>query len=371
MIVFQQDISQTNVLMAFNNNIVLFRSDSEEITVNATVIIGTQQITLFPQPDGYFYFNFLEYTSKLLNENNFFDAVNPDIDATDDETFTYLGNGYYNAEVQFIVNLADASIDSTTRDLTFIAGVTQLVDYKKDVFTTDMQLPLLPLVKQTNNTYYCKYWEGLPFDVSFLNLNEDIELTNTTNLLDYTFPTKGDITRLFFSDGRLDESINDVLPIAYGDNVIEYKDTFLIVNKVDACDGVYFKWFNQMNGYSYWKFDNYYKSDESIRTIGEIATDFNNLQKTFSQVTQLGKAVTPTLVVNSDILEQRDFDLLNTITKSPKVFMFVGERFARSSANDWVEVRVLNSSQTTRNFKDEPNSINLQVELPDFYTQKL
>lgn len=371
MITFSTEISEDNILNAFNNNVVRFSSDSTETVLNATVTIGVTPLTLYPLPNGSFYFNFKEYIIPFVNNNNFQDTINPDLDASDDTTFTYLGEGIYVADVTFQINFVDESTDSIDKQYTFLSSVVQLTDYKKQLIQTNVSFPLLPLFPNTNNTYYVKYWEGYPFDISIKNDNEDIIIDNLSNLLDYTFESKGVITRLFFCDGSIDESLTDLLPIALGRSTLQYLNKYIVIDKEDVCDGVYMKWFNPQGGYSYWKFPNIYRTSKTLKSIGEINTDFENIEETFSQVSQIGQTAGNRLVVDSDVLKDEEFSLLSTILTSPKVYYFVGQPFARASANDWVEVKVLTSNQITREYKGQQPQIRLEIELPDDFTQTI
>jgi hypothetical protein len=371
MITFSTEISEDNILNAFNNNVVRFSSDSEEIPITAVVTIGTQSVTLYPLPNGSFYFNFKEYIIPLVNNNNFKDTVNPELDAEDYTTFTYLGDGLLLANVTYLINFANEDTDTISKQYAFLPSVVQLEDFKKELIQKNVSFPLLTLYPETNNTYYVKYWEGYPFDITFKNDGSDIELINNSNLLDYTFETKGNITRLFFCDGRIDESINDLLPISLGRSTIEYLNKYIVIDKEDVCDGVYLKWFNPKGGYSYWKFPNIYQRTKSMKSFGELNNDFENVEDTFSQVMQIGQTATNRLVVDSDKLKQEEFNLLSTVLTSPKVYLFVGQPFAKASVNDWLECRVATSSQTTRNLKGQALSIRLDLELPDDYTQNL
>jgi hypothetical protein len=356
--------------MGYNNNVVEFTTDTDDKTIlNATITIGTLTAIIYPRPDGTFFFNFKEWLKPFLNSDNYLDLVNPEISGSNFDTLTYTGSGFVFLSVNFRITFTDTTNESTTKSLSFLAGVEQLDSYKRNETQTNTNITLLPLAPESNNTYYAKYWEGYPFDISFLQVSpENLEIENTTNLLDYTFNQKGQITRLFFSDGRTDESINDFLPISLGMNVLKWRNKFIRVQKEDVCKGKYFKWLNNYGGYSYWKFPDYYEENLSTSSIGELNKDFNNVPDTFSQVTQIGSTATPRLSVNSDILTSEEFNLLKTILTSPKVFLFVGEPFSRASANDWVEVKRLTNTHRLRNFKSQPNSVVVEFELPDLYT---
>jgi len=371
-IVFTQPIANDRINMAYNNNVIRFTSDEPLDILNADITLGGQSLTIYPNPTGDFYFNFKEYITTALNTFNFIDYVEPALNPADDTTFTYAFLGYTNIAFQITVNFTDDSSDTFSDNIPFLSAVQQIETYKKGVTQTADNIILLPLMLNTTNKYYAKYYEGYPFDVAFLQQEAvDLELTNNTNLLDYTFEQKGNITRLVFSDGRTDESINDLLPIALGVNEIAWLDNFLYIEKADVCSGVYLKWYNNYGGYSYWLFPNYAQRTQTMRSIGEINTDFENIEDTFSQTSQIGTTGGQRLVVNSDKLTEDEFNLLSTILTSPKVMMFTGEPFSQAEANDWMEVRIANTNQRTRNFKGQALEINIDLELPDLYTMTI
>lgn len=376
-VIFIKDISTTDNLMAFNNNVVTFYSNTtSKVVLNAVVTINTNDVVLYPSPTGNFYFNFKEYITSLINTNNFTDTVEPELSSLDDTTLTYVGVGDFTDVITFRIYFTDETSETATRNLNFINGVEQLTSYKKNESQTGSQIILSPLIPQTNNHYYVKYWEGFPFDVSFLDRDypdEDpnLELDNLTNLLSYPFLQKSTITRLFFCDGSTDETITDFLPMALGINEIQWLDKYLIVDKQDVCSGVYLKWLNQYGGWSYWNFGNIYRQNQTTRSKGEINTDFWNLSDTFSQTSEIGKDGGERITINSDNINENELSVLKSLLTSPKVYLFTGEPFSRASVNDWVEVKIIPSTYTTRNYKGQSPNLTFDIELPDLYTQSL
>jgi hypothetical protein len=367
MIIFTQNISENNNLMAYNNNVVRFFSDSSQTVLNCTITIGSLVALIYPLPNGRFYFNFKDYITAQINTNNFFDDTNPVLNTSDINTFVYEGKSFLNLNVQFTINFVNETNESTTKSLKWLVGVEQLETYKKNETQQGENIVLLPLVPKTANSYYAKYSDGFPFDVSFLSEN-DIELTNTNNLTSITFPRVAQHTRVFFCDGDATETIADLITIASGMNVLSFEDKFIRLESDQHCEGVYFKWLNNYGGYSYWLFPKFDQRTKSIRNVGEINTNFENVSDTFSQTSQLGNTATNRLLVSSDKLNEEQFNLLVTILTSPKVFLFTGERFSRASFNDWMEVRIATSNQLTRQYKGQSNEIILDVELPDDFT---
>jgi len=244
-IVFSQDISTTLTLMAFNNNVIRFSTNTTgKVVLNASIFIGSTEVIIYPNQSGNFYFNFKEYIAQLTTQTNFVDTVNPVLDSADDTTFVYIGNGMFQDTVTIQINFTDETTESVTRTLTFIAGVEQLDTYKRNQLQTGNDVILSPLMPSTSNHYYVKYWEGYPFDVTFFSKSIGlglITLENMTNIIDYSFQKVGNVNRIFFCDGNTDETISDLLPIGLGVNEIKWSDKYLIVDKQDVCNGLYLK----------------------------------------------------------------------------------------------------------------------------------
>lgn len=73
------------------------------------------------------------------------------------------------------------------------------------------------------NNYYCKYWTGYPFDILTHVENDeafDLKITNNTNLTEYEVSSDniGRFYRIVFSDGRTDNTIENVVPFVNGIN---------------------------------------------------------------------------------------------------------------------------------------------------------
>lgn len=382
-VVFQTDISQTANIMAFNNNVIRFTSDTSGVLpLKADVAIGSQVETIYPSPSGGFYFNFLEYFSALVVINGWRDMVSPSIDSTD-SSYTYIGESLYQVELSVSILLDNDTTESAERTIYLLAGVEQLRTYKRNERIAEGPAILLPLTTSANNKHFARYWEGYPFDLSFTEPQYDgvslgiIPLANTTNGLGYSFRLKAKHTRLFFCDGQTDAIIDDKLPLAEGGNFISWEASnsevyYLQLDKSSDCkQGPYFKFMNRYGGWSYWKFPPYEATALTLRNIGEIDTNGDNLADTFAPTAQIGLTASERLQVASGLLNDDEFNLLRDILTSPKIYLFTGAPFARASTSDWVEVRLATTRQTTKSAKNRPNEINLEVELPDYYTQTL
>jgi hypothetical protein len=359
---------QDKTVMAYNNQILKFGTNSSFSPVRAVISVGSFNATIYPQPNGQFYFNLIEIAKSLVNTNNFADNINPDL-----PPYEYNGsNVYFSGVLNISLVLANATFETLNRDITLLAGVQQLESYKKGEVFEGTYCILLPLFPKSNDRFYARYFEGYPFDVSFLDKTQnDIIIENETNLLNWSFDSAGIVTRIFFSDGRIDETIDDVLPISLGRNVLEWEGLRLIIDKVDSCDGVYLKWFNPLGGYSYWLFPKFSQRTLTTNNIGKLDNDFETLENTSSPQVSLGREGRERISLDSDLLTPEKFNLLKTIYTSPKVYLFTGEPYSQASSKDWIEVSIVNTQHRTRNWKGQPLNVTLEIELPEMNTQKI
>lgn len=366
MIIFNNTL--TGVIPAYNNNIIEFKSDSLIESLQAKITINNIEFIIYKLPSGWFRFNLKEVAKQLVNKFNFEDKVNPDLLLN----YTYQNlDGWFVGNVNFQITLIDATIETTNFSITFLASCLNLEDYKKTNPTNNETFLLLPFIKNTINKYYAKYWEGYPFDIAFFDsTGDDIYLKN--NGLIVNFGRESLVNRLFFSDGLTDTNINTYFPFSVGKNNIELRNInaslnqFLEIDYTQLCgdDAIYLKWFNAQGGYSYWLFNKYYQRALNFKSIGELENDFNNLQNTISPLVQIGRTSKDRVRVDSDLLNENEFNLLVGVLSSPKVYLYTGKALARASANDWIEVEVKSSSVNLREWKNQPKNIAFDFELP-------
>ena len=359
MITFQTDLP-TGILYSANNAVIRFTPS--EASVFATITAFGISAKIYPSPTGQYYFNFKTYFEKLTNNGNYFDDLNPNF-----PTYVYGSTYFINLEATITVTLSSSETEFTNINRLVIAGAKNLGD-------TEIELddfPLLPLFEKTDYKFYAKYWAGLPFDLPFVTLSNEFVLDNLTNATGIDISASNNVSRLLVSDGRTDVSLEDELPLVTGLNTLQFYDSKLFLDKVtDYCGGVYLKWFYK-GGFCYWNFPNFYQATRSHREIGEINTDFENLNESFGTTTQIGRTAFDSINVNSDTLLEEEFNLLATILESPKVFLFTGIPFTQNNENDWIEVNIRSGSQIVRNFKNQPKNITFTIEKPQRYTVKI
>jgi len=377
MIQFIQDIKEDKLRMAFNNDVIRFRLSQGVAAYCIVTMTEDVSVRLYPGPDGIFYFNFKPYIASIINTRNFEDNLQTQIQSTSANSFVYdfTDGVFLNLVVKIQAVRSDNTTDNGEYSLRWIAGVEQLREHS-ELSINDMLL-LTPLSKQTNNHAYLKYWQGYPFDFGLYNhIEEGVNILNKTNLLSQEFYTPGTITRLFFSDGRTDETIEDVLPLIEGVNQLEIdphsdKRFYLSVEKVAYRCGVYIKWLNKYGAYNYWLFENTAAIDRTTKQLGELYNDNENFENSFGRSIQIGKESQDVIKVITEALTEAESKIVEGIIDSPKIYLFTGQPFARNSYRDWIEVSLKTTSSRIKNYKQKLNNMAFDFELPQRYTQTL
>jgi hypothetical protein len=213
-LIFNKDLGTSALLYSFNNNVVRFKSNTAGVTqTKATILTNGNTYTIYPDPNGDFYFNFKGIKSVELNVGNFAETINPDLAVS--LVYNWTAKTILEETITFTVFLSNSTTETATRSVTWINGYANLIDFKQQFpkYVLDYNsflLKPLPLLK---------YWPGLPFDFAFYaNPASNFKLINNSASIDWTFTNANKVPRLFFSDGRLEISIEDYVPLNEGFN---------------------------------------------------------------------------------------------------------------------------------------------------------
>jgi hypothetical protein len=366
------------LLLAYVNNVVEFSSDNVLAKNKATISIGTSIKTLFPSPTGTFYLNFKDWITSIINVDNFTDTLQADIIGSG-YIYDWTNKAYLNEVITFTVFFSDDSFETAARSVKWLSAYLQLEDFKiKYPINASLLNPVVlsPRKLDTNQTSSVKYWDGYPFDITVYSANgSNLTILNQTNLLSYTFTDVDIINRIVISDGDTSTTIEGDFPLMEGINNLKLTssslDYFLLLEKInDSCEGHYVKWINELGGWSYWLFYNGNKNRKT-KDLGELYNDFNNLEDTISPTVQIGKTSNDIITVTSDIINEDEKTLLESIIDSPKIYLFTGQPYAKANYNDWLEVSLNTADFRIVNAKERLNKFNLIFELPQRNTRKL
>lgn len=387
MIVFYKDnpsvpvpLDTDRLWTAYNKTIVRFYSDTLESPdyCDITLTPGTNGITirLYPNPQGYFMFDFMPYITAIINSRQFVDDTFVSLIPGNYITYVRSLNSYYGRFMPFAIKKG-VSTDSATYLFQWLMGVMQVNDFT--VLDATKVYVLSPFKKDTANHYFLKYWAGYPFDIPMYNSNSSFYIKNETNLIEQEFPVVGTTCRFFLSDGRTDTTIDDVLGIVEGYNRLRLKvaeedsddDKFINILKVGATCGVYLKWHNVMGGYSYWLFEDVYSIDRSTKQIGELEHDYNNIEDTYTRTLQIGKESTDSIRIIAELLTEDERRIVEGIIDSPKIYLFTGQPYSQAELTDWMEVTLKTTNTKIKNPKQPLTNFTFDIELPKRYTQTL
>lgn len=368
MIIFTKDLLSLNP--AYNNSIIQFKSSTLTVPTKAEITTNGYTFPIVPL-NGVFTFNFKEIIKSLINKNRFEDSIIPDLTDINfiynDETISF----YLGITIRvFSGHLTDVA----NKGYLFMRGVEQLPDYHRLSKITANVRCLLPTKNYVD--YYCKYFEGYPFDFAIHGLNQytNIKLKNiTTNQVLETSTIAWGTGRYFLSDGANSATEMDELIQSSALNKIEFyaNDVFkfnLYIQKVESDCGVYIKWLNSKGAYSYWKFDNIYKSTITPRTIDDFTGRYDNLQNLTSTSHLIGKTANQTLQVTSKYTNE-DAIYLSDLTTAPAVWIYVhNEPFQQQQPYDFIGVKISDTAFIALDTKKSKNKINLTITLPALNT---
>lgn len=379
MIVFNPPIDNQKLRMAYNNDIMYLHSNSGLEPAYCTINALGLSVKLYPDPQGRFFFNFKPYVTALINTRNFEDNVVTDLDPSIPESFLYNSTQgtFLQRNVTFRIHFSDTSLESQNVLLSWLGAVEQVGS--RAYYRVGDLLVLSPLQTNSANGYYLKYWQGYPFDIPFYTSGNSLKVQNETNLVQQTFSFIGYGTRLFLSDGRTDETLESLLPLAEGHNSLRLMkgqvetdaDKFVTLQKVPYACGVYLKWLNSCGGYSYWLFEDTYTIDRSTKQIGELDYDLANVDAAYTRTLQIGKESRDSIKVLAELLTDDERTIVQGLLDSPKIYLFTGKPYSRANSNDWIEVALKTGNARLKNPKQPLTNFTFDLELPMRYTQTL
>lgn len=380
MIVFTPAADAGRLYMAYNNHVMRFYSDTGTEISHCDITDGAQlNLRLYPDPNNRFYINLKPYVSALINSRSFNDTTNAELNTATPEAFVYgFSNGtLLQLALTFTITFANSTTETATHNFTWLAGVEQVNDHH--TFSKSGLYVLSPFRRLSANSYYLRYWQGYPFDMPLYATTQQVTLYNETNLLSATFGLANACSRLYFSDGRTDESLEDILPLIDGYNKLRLiqgttpsgNDKNILLEKVPYKSGVYLKWLNKYGGYSYWLFEDTYSIDRSTKHLGEIGRDYDNLEDTGTRTWQMGKQSQDSIKIIAELLGEDQQRIVEGLLDSPKVYLFTGQPYSRSSLKDWTEVVLKTSGSRLKNAKQPLTNFSFDLELPERFTQTL
>lgn len=359
----------TGIYPAYNDSFIHFTT-SLTGTTEATIEIenvNTKPFLIYPNLNGCFIFNLKELVKSRFNKNGF-----------DDPYTTYPSEWGKSIEGSYLtqnINITDYGVGVTgttnSRSYEFFKSVKQIDEV---VYNNNCQI-----LNHSNNgvDYNLTYFEGYEFSFDLQRVNKDntVQIKNLNNelLSDVLVASRTDSFRLYIDKSSSNWSTSNYLPLSDNVNRLEIYEnntfkTNLNLKKVPAKCGVYIKWFNNDGGYSYWLFDEYYKTTTKAKKLKSVNTNsFNNVNDGLvAPSTLIGKEVSETIKVKSTI-DDKEAELLKSLIASPSVQMYTSQ--TPYVSGKWLNVEI-NDTYTISN-KRALNQAKFTIELPNKITARL
>lgn len=378
MIIFKQSLQQLIMQYSHNNSVFEFRSDNASAPASCVVNFFGKEFIFFPSPDGSFYINMKEFIRSIAGLNGYGDNQDIDIDS-DGYLYDMTENSLLEGVLTLLIKFEDSGVfdEGAIFELSFLKALIQLEDKKRRFpleYPKYAVIGLNPLHPYLNYTSYVKYFEGFPFDLtvytggssSFILNNDD-----TGQIMNFTDVYK--CSRVVISDGRTDTGLTETFILKEGINNISVRTpaggqfNYKVDKKVKCTSGVYLKWRNSNGSFSYWLFHRG-NTDRSVQGLGELNNDFNNIENTVSPFVNIGVNTSDSLQVVENVVSEEERTILESLIDSPAIFLFTGQPYDRNNYNDWMQIKMKNSSHRVANAKQKKTNFVFNFDLPNRQT---
>jgi len=372
-VTFSKEISVTELLNTYNNNVVEFTSDAipgGETISKATIDIGGLLPFEITPINDVFRWNFKETVSVLLN-NNFDDDVIADADIKAD---TSLISSFITT---YTITFSDDTTDVIVKTYVFVKSVEQIANVSTRLLTQQQILTPKELT----------FFKGFPFDIGHYSDGNVTIFNNKLEVNNVLTETATDTFRLFLLNKR-SQFRNRVIPdggiyeenicwlegfnyelLEEGFNTLDIQGTTsetLTINLKDICSGTYLKWFNRGGAWTYWLFNPIYKESTKTKTFDTFNVDFESIGDTFKTELITGKDSDLTRNLMYENLTEAERLQINSLFSSPRVEMYNGEQGEILST--WQAVGQIDGSFETLNTKRGLSNVKLKIRIND-YTQ--
>ncbi len=354
-ITFSKAISITELLNAFNNNVVEFTSDAipgGESIKKAVIDIAGLFAPEITSNNNILHYNFKEAARTLVRQDNFEDSILPTSDNMNDTSLIY------SWLVTYTITFSDDSTENTTRTYVFIRSVEQIASLTNKLLSSQYLFNPLTLT----------VFKGYPFEVVRFS-NGNVNLANSSNTLALTSPDDN-TERIWLSrgDSIIQGSGGDMIKEGFNDLTFDGSGQidFTVKMKDISCGGIYLKWINKKGSRSYWLFNSIYKDKISVRTIDVFNTDFDSIDETYT--TELPTKRQPTftkdLVANS--LTLLEMEQMKDILDSPRIEMYNGDYDDAVTAASWQTVSIRSASQIVKNTKHNLTNFKIKIKVNEY-----
>lgn len=368
-ITFTTPLREDILLDSHSNNVVEFYSTLVTSTPFKCIIdVQGESYEITPGADGGFYFNFKVIFKKLVLDY-FEDSPVVELNAEDLTSFVVPMNSVYlQTSIVFRIYFTGGQSETASKTVNLLQSAGNFQDFKTyEIQATDSFALLAQPEPLGNRIFRMTYFRGFPFDVqAYKKTSGNVVITNRTNLTQVTLSLPNKINRIFFSDTKTDSTIEDVLPMGDGQNVLEFNTGALTTIYLDVKDiqcGKYIKWKKQKGGWGYWLFDRKYATERDIDDLGYISNDYANLDNN-NFIKNIGKRGQDRINIGAINIPHDSRTYLEDLFDSPKVYLFTGERYSKNNVFDWLAVRLVTDSFIVEDYTNRPFDLDLTIELP-------
>lgn len=352
-ITIEQDID-LQPYPAFNDSYIRFSSSinptKAEIQIANTTIFPNPFI-IYPDPDGYFLFNFREVAKASFSKEDFeHEGVTNFVWGQ-----SFLGNlATVNATIR---TYSGSTSDSLSKSYSFSKSVRQVGEEIYEQYILSPQTDPI--------TYELTYWEGYPFNfqIQSIPVNDGITVKNLNSGVESSEMTADFTGGFAIHIDKVTENwtVTNFLPLFDTVNRLEvYEEGEFKCNvnliKKKPCKGVYVRWFNDQGGISFHLFDEFYRDTLQSSTINTIASNsFANVGSLVNPSRITGKEASTVYRVKTTV-NRAELKVLKQIYTSPRVEMYTShEPFVEG---EWVDVEL-----TTRDMADDTKKDRIEVTL--------
>jgi len=352
------------ILNAYNNSILRFGTDSGS-PARAVVLVNDQRSEITPNK-GQFYINIKSAVKMIINQDAFSDTLTVQNGNIVIKDYTLTAR----VTVDISVFLTNGNLESKTLELDYTKAVEQL--FPEHYVKNNSIRVLSPSIDNIKNL---TYFEGYPFDIPIYSNNfREITISNMLSGQSITFQLLKGVSRIFLSNGENDNNgFENTMPLALGNNILKISydggEAMVQVNKKPVRCGVYLKFFNEEGAWSYWLFEGLYTGKISHRTIGTVNRDYSNIDKTMAREIITGKTAGIELSLNTGIIDVREQKVLEQIYSSAKCYMYSKLELQPFKPTDFKAVQVKDGSNDIINTKMNMKRFEVNIELPQKYTQ--
>jgi hypothetical protein len=357
----------------YNDSFIEFESDLAGMVKATISLLPVEDFPLpfeiFKDAEGKFIFNLKELIKTRFNKNGF-----------RDQEEEYPVQWLQNVDNRFLIQdltLNDANADeegvAVSVQITFKKSAVQVAQFYNQNFDS--------ILSHSENgiDFNLTYFEGFPFEVTFLRLIADAAVTvknlnsGITSVQQIQQLNEDKTARMFIDKVYENWTSSNFMPLFDAVNRLEFyiNNEFAVnlnLKKVSNKCGVYLKWFNLDGSFNYFLFDRFFDSAVSGREIGEVSVNaYKNVSEgLLNDVSIIGKTANKDLKVKAKLTVD-EFKIVEGLVYSPSVQMYSSN--VPEESGEFIDVKI--KGNLKRSTKKEFIDVEFTIELPELIIPRL